>query len=567
MVGIIVENGSSGPVVSAGENTLQAAASALTAEGWAAAAALSAATAEAAAGPTYASTAAGLAATASGEGFAVDNGDGTVTVYLNSAGVAVAQRTLGTTAYFSASAGASRIGFLQSGIGAVARTVQDKLRDFVNVRDFGAVGDGTTDDTAAIQAAMAAHDVVQFPAGTFKITTTLTLTRTGQALMCAGSRRTEIKMYSTTLAAIQLTSGIANYTLHGLKVTRWGTPVSGANGVHFLGTTDNSQISDLWCEGHWDGLVIGTCDTGLIHGLRCNKNLSYGVYQTNAASYGPSQWEVNDALVDRNGIDGWRIESTAGPAGLILGPIYSLKSFANTGRGLHIIGNSTTPIYDIRIVNAFLGSDNAGSIRLDTYGGKHRISGFFERNGRDPTGPDLATAATNTAPGIEISANNIDVTVYGSTIDDNSYDGIEHNGGVLIVSGCNIFNNGQALTGGRRNGILSQGGRLVVGSSALTNLGGNTTQLYGVATSHDSVVINGNDMAGNTIGGATLGATTNAFMVANAPTALVGYLPATTDAVVFNAAYTPTATGGNKGAGTVNVATDVFKNNTAYTNP
>jgi hypothetical protein len=463
--------------------------------------------------------------------------------------------------------GSSFIGFIQSGTGAVARTVQAKLRDVVNARDFGAVGDGVTDDTAAIQAAMAAHDIVELSAGTFRINSTLALSRIGQALIGAGSRRTEIKIYSTTQSAITLANGVANYTIEGLKITRSGVATSGADGVKFLGTTDNSEIQDIWCEGHYNGLTIGTCDTGLIHGLRCNKNLQYGVYQTNSVGYGPSQWEVNDVLVDRNAVDGWRVQSTAGPAGLILGTIHSIKSFANTGRGLHLVGNATTPIFDLRIVNAFLGSDNAGSIRLDTYGGKHRISGFFERNGRDPTGPTLGTPASNTASGIEISANNIDVTIYGSTIDDNAYDGIQHDGGTLIVSGCNVFNNGQSLTVGRRNGVLSQGGRLVFTGNAATNLGGNTSQLYGIATSHDDVVINGNDLAGNTTGGATLGGTTDAVMIGNAPTALTGYLPATTNVLKFNSAYTPTATGGDKGAGTLNISADIYKNNTAYTNP
>jgi len=66
------------------------------------------------------------------------------------------------------------VSFLQSGTGAVTRTVQSKLRDVVSVKDFGAVGDGVTDDTAAIQAANAyaisAKRSLYFPAGDYLFT-------------------------------------------------------------------------------------------------------------------------------------------------------------------------------------------------------------------------------------------------------------------------------------------------------------------------------------------------------------------------------------------------------------
>lgn len=49
---------------------------------------------------------------------------------------------------------ASQVVYDPAGSGAVQTNVEDKLREYVSVKDFGAVGDGVTDDTAAIQAAI-----------------------------------------------------------------------------------------------------------------------------------------------------------------------------------------------------------------------------------------------------------------------------------------------------------------------------------------------------------------------------------------------------------------------------
>jgi hypothetical protein len=53
------------------------------------------------------------------------------------------------------SVGASLIGFIQAGIGAIARTLQDKAREEFSVTDFGADPTGATDSSTAINAALA----------------------------------------------------------------------------------------------------------------------------------------------------------------------------------------------------------------------------------------------------------------------------------------------------------------------------------------------------------------------------------------------------------------------------
>ena len=66
---------------------------------------------------------------------------------------------------------------------ATGRTMPDRLAEIKNVKDYGAVGNGTADDTAAIQAAVnnvsapfssANRGTIFFPAGTYRITSPVT---------------------------------------------------------------------------------------------------------------------------------------------------------------------------------------------------------------------------------------------------------------------------------------------------------------------------------------------------------------------------------------------------------
>ena len=81
---------------------------------------------------------------------------------------------------YALDAGSSMIGHKSALANAISRTIFDSLSDSVSVKDFGAVGDGVTDDTAAIQAAINACSNqnklalsgrnLKFPGGKYRVT-------------------------------------------------------------------------------------------------------------------------------------------------------------------------------------------------------------------------------------------------------------------------------------------------------------------------------------------------------------------------------------------------------------
>lgn len=68
------------------------------------------------------------------------------------------------------------VAFTSAGTGSVSRAVSSKISDVVSVKDFGAVGDGVTDDTAEVTAAdiyaESINATLSFPAGDYLIVST-----------------------------------------------------------------------------------------------------------------------------------------------------------------------------------------------------------------------------------------------------------------------------------------------------------------------------------------------------------------------------------------------------------
>lgn len=193
-----------------------------------------------------------------------------------------------TLAQLAASSGAGLIGFLQSGTGAVARTVQTKLRDVVNVKDFGAYGNGGDDDTLAIQAAITYAKTLIAPKliidrGTYLVSSTLTFDLPNNSTIeFIGTIKT-----ATGNPAIRIGSTSTNrnsYTVTGVKVERTTNDTSnGSAGVQIRNLV-SSYIDIRKVTGFQDGILCyadqgnggvsyNQIQLGLIHDNRYNLHL------------------------------------------------------------------------------------------------------------------------------------------------------------------------------------------------------------------------------------------------------------------------------------------------------
>jgi hypothetical protein len=128
-----------------------------------------------------------------------------------------------------APSGSNSVGYLPAGAGAVATTVQTKLRESVSVKDFGAVGDGVADDTAAVTA-VSAYPKVYVPDGTYNTTfvnyTTVPGSWWGVGQIADASNRKLAPWYANANAAPSST-GSANSLLTAFNgdLTRCQFPV------------------------------------------------------------------------------------------------------------------------------------------------------------------------------------------------------------------------------------------------------------------------------------------------------------------------------------------------------
>lgn len=225
---------------------------------------------------------------------------------------------------------AGDIPFTQSITGAVERPLIDKGYECPSVKDFGAVGDGVTDDTAALQAALDSNRVVILPPGKYRTTATLLIdpirnrgngfvgtstfptrypytTQTGGPAWTTGQGEAIIFYDGTTSATAAVIAASAepvgvepastfNTTVWGVMLHNIQLDANNKAGFGFYGArVQEVQFEHLYCRGATvAGCSLSGTYSGSINRMRCYLNPGRG-FEIGAADarWG---WTTNDLV-------------------------------------------------------------------------------------------------------------------------------------------------------------------------------------------------------------------------------------------------------------------------------
>ena len=132
------------------------------------------------------------------------------------------------------------------------RTMNEKFSETISVKDYGAVGDGVTDDTVAIQATIDAvsRGTILFPQGTYKVTSTINIanknaqnddTQSNLEISAFGAKLVSTVSGSTPALNI---NGCKRLNIRGLELSATTTSLT-------------VQVQGLW-SSTWDSCIFGT---------------------------------------------------------------------------------------------------------------------------------------------------------------------------------------------------------------------------------------------------------------------------------------------------------------------
>jgi hypothetical protein len=191
-----------------------------------------------------------------------------------------------------------------------ARTLANRFADVVNVKDFGAVGDGVADDTAAIQAAIditsTQNRSLLFPKGVYAITTIFT----NKQVCTWYFEQAELKGIASTLTDCMVKFDGARCMIYGmvLNVNKNTNYVCALNWYDATAASHYNNFFGLSILFAKKGIIYGPI-SGASTGFAQSENsifgyTSYGVWQPIVANHSNGVLFFNGSqLVAHN--DGW----------------------------------------------------------------------------------------------------------------------------------------------------------------------------------------------------------------------------------------------------------------------
>lgn len=306
--------------------------------------------------------------------------------------------------------------------------------------------DGATDDTAAINADLAQGGYWTLPPGATCNVSQLNITVSGTRLSGTsfGSSILQENSVANNVPLINISASLQYIYLDNFQITNAGVATAGSYGILANGDCQFCVIDGVYVQKQFNNIALQSAGVSYMRHVISQYALGDGIRFTNSAVSGGVQWDLDDVFSGQNVGRGFFVgPGPAGPSGITLGSWHDIRTFANTGAGVAVACSSTIPCNGLRLSKGFLGADNNSEIFLDTYGGLHFISDTFtELGGTQSTGPTFATPPGNAADGIQITANNVDVTIAGMYINGVASAGISTAATVSTnISGAHISNN------------------------------------------------------------------------------------------------------------------------------
>lgn len=358
-----------------------------------------------------------------------------------------------------------------------------------------------TDNTPAFHRAFAAYYGVaaRVAPGNYLCATPVTVP-TVSALIGDNCYTTRLIAATTGSPLISLPDNTVDQIVSGLWLTRAAPATPGGDGVQMPGYNENVRLEDLYVADQYNGLRLGITGNSYVRRCLVVRNYGHGVWVLpvtggGGGGIGGGQWQLQDILSSSNEGDGFRVDSTYTSTGsLSLGNWTNIRTFANHGAGIALIGKPGQGIYNMVCTNVFVGADAAaGEIYLDSYGGNNLFTNVnIELAGNQANGRDNLHAAPNAGSGVYITENNDTATFVNLNVNSSSNSGFRNRGRHTTLCGGNFSYNGMA--GSESYGVWHE-----AGSMAMTGVSSNN-QAYGLVVSSDTLTASGCNLDLNSTG-------------------------------------------------------------------